>query len=310
MISLASRSLVDTVGNTPLHRLRSVTSHLPETVEVYGKLEGLNPGGSVKDRPARQILLDALERGDLGPGTSLLDSTSGNTGVAYAMLGAALGVEVTLVMPSNVSEARKDIVQAYGATLVYSDPLEGSDGAIRLAREMAESAPKGRYWYADQYANPSNPRAHELTTAPEIWRDTGGRVTHFVAGLGTTGTVTGTSRGLKRFRPDIRVVALEPNAAFHGLEGLKHLESSIVPPIYDPSAHDEKRFIDTEAGWEMAERLAAEEGVAVGYSSGAAVVGALEVAETLTEGVIVCILCDHADRYIARPRLSRKKENA
>ena len=300
-------SLLDLVGNTPLYRLREVTRDLPPEVEVFAKLEFFNPGGSVKDRPARQMLLDAMARGDLRPGSRIIDSTSGNTGVAYAMLGAALGLEVHLVMPSNVSEARKDIVTAYGAQVHYSDPLEGSDGAIRMAKQMVEESP-GTFYYPDQYANRSNPKAHELTTAPEIWRDTEGRVTHFVAGLGTTGTVTGTSRGLKRFRSDIEVIAVEPDQAFHGLEGLKHLASSLVPPIYDAAAHDEKMPVATEDGWDMAERLAREEGLAVGYSSGAAVVGALTVAKRLDRGVIVCILCDHADRYIQRPRSLRKAQ--
>lgn len=305
---LSPKSLIDTVGGTPLRRLSAVGAHLPAEVELYGKVEAYNPGGSVKDRPARQIILDAIERGELGPGVSLLDSTSGNTGVAYAMIGAALGIEITLVMPSNVSEARKDIVQAYGAKLIYSDPLYGSDGAIELAQEIASGPDAARYWYADQYSNPSNPLAHELTTAKEIWEDTGGRVTHFVAGLGTTGTITGTSRGLKKFNADVQVVAVQPDSSFHGLEGLKHLDSSIVPAIYDPSAHDEQLFVNTDDGWDMAERLAQEEGLAVGYSSGAAVVGALRVAEQLSSGVVVTILCDHADRYIARP-VARKRRS-
>ncbi|TVR03068.1 MAG: pyridoxal-phosphate dependent enzyme [Deltaproteobacteria bacterium] len=293
---------LDLVGNTPLVRLRGLEAEVDGTVEIWGKLEYMNPGGSVKDRPARQMLRDALDSGALQPGGSIIDSTSGNTGVAYAMLGAALGVGVTLVMPSNVSQARKDIVEAYGATIIYSDPMEGSDGAIRLAKEIVDRE-TGRYFYPDQYANPSNPRAHELTTGPEIWRDTRGRVTHFVAGLGTTGTIMGTGRALRRLNPAIRIVAVEPDQAFHGLEGLKHLDSSIVPAIYDPSGHDEGLRISTEDGWDMAERLAAEEGLAVGYSSGANAYGALQVARTLSHGVIVCILCDHADRYIAPRRL-------
>lgn len=292
-------SVVDLVGNTPLVRLRNVTSELPPDVEIHVKLEYLNPGGSVKDRAARQILLDALRRGDLGPGKVLLDSTSGNTGVAYAMIGAALGVDVELVMPSNVSQARKDIITAYGATIRYSDPLEGSDGAIRLAKRVVADDPEGRYWYANQYGNPSNPRAHEEGTAREILRDTDGRVTHLVASVGTSGTVMGTGRGLRAHDPSIRVVAVEPDAAFHGLEGMKHLESSIVPAIYDPAGRDETRFVSTEAGWDMAERLATEEGIAAGYSGGAAVAAALELASELQSGVLVCICPDHADRYIA-----------
>lgn len=295
-------SLLDLVGNTPLVRIRSITSDLPDSVEIYGKLEYFNPGGSVKDRAARQILLDAIERGDLKDGRTLIDSTSGNTGVAYAMLGAALGVPVTLVMPENVSQARKDIIQAYGANILYSDPLEGSDGAIVLAKNTVANDREGRYYYPDQYANPSNPRAHERTTAQEIIRDTGGRVTHFVAGLGTTGTVMGTGRGLRAWNPNVRIHAVEPDAPFHGLEGLKHLDSSIVPGIYREDGHDGKLPVSTDEGWDMAERLASEEGIAVGYSSGANMVGALRLAATLDHGVIVVIFCDHADRYIAPPR--------
>lgn len=294
-------ALLDLVGNTPLVRLRRVAASLPDDVEVWAKLEFRNPGGSVKDRAARQILLDGLASGALGDSRTLIDSTSGNTGVAYAMLGAALGVPVELVMPENVSPARKAIIDAYGARITYSDPMEGSDGAIRLAKRMVEEDAGQRYWYADQYGNPSNPLAHELTTAPEILRDTAGRVTHFVGALGTSGTVTGTGRGLKRARPGVHVTSVQPDAAFHGLEGMKHLESSIVPAIYDDGVPDQTLFVSTDAGWEMSERLAQEEGLPVGYSAGAAVVGALTVASQLSEGVVVCVLCDHADRYNERP---------
>ena len=302
MVSAEPRSIVDQVGNSPLVRLRRVTSELPPSVEVYAKLEFYNPGGSVKDRAARQILLDALERGDLGDGRILIDSTSGNTGVAYAMIGAALGVPVELVMPSNVSQARKDIISAYGARITYSDPLEGSDGAILLAKQIVADDAGRRYWYADQYSNPSNPRAHELTTGPEIIRDTDGRVTHFVAGLGTSGTVMGTGRALRAFEPSIEVVAVEPDSAFHGLEGMKHLESSIVPQIYDANGRSRTLFVDTDLAWDMAERLGREEGIAAGYSCGAAAVGAIEVARELNGGVVVCIFPDHADRYVEPPR--------
>lgn len=300
--SASIQRLVDQIGNTPLVRLQSVTDQLPGAVEVYVKLEYMNPGGSVKDRAAREIMLHAIDAGHVGNGRALLDSTSGNTGVAYAMLGAALGVEVELVMPSNVSEARKEIITAYGARIRFSDPLEGSDGAIRLAKEVCAGPEASRYWYADQYGNKANPDAHERTTAPEIIKGTQGRITHFVASVGTSGTVIGTGRGLKAYNPDIQVVAVEPDAAFHGLEGMKHLASSIVPAIYDPTVRDETLFVATEDGWEMAERLASEEGISGGYSCGAAVVGALSVAKNLREGVIVCICPDHADRYVAPPR--------
>lgn len=291
-------SVVDAIGNTPLVKIRHLTADLPEKVEIYAKLEYFNPGGSVKDRPARQIVLDALERGDIGEGRALIDSTSGNTGVAYAMLGSALGFDVALVMPSNVSQARKDIVEAYGAKIIYSDPLEGSDGAILLAKELVAKDGGKTYWYADQYSNPSNPKAHELTTAPEIVRDTAGRVTHFVAGLGTTGTCTGTGRALRRLVPGVQIVSVEPDQSFHGLEGLKHLESSIVPAIYDSSVPHRNIPMPTDEAWDFADRLAAEEGLPVGWSSGASFAGALRVARELEEGVIVCLFADHADRYI------------
>lgn len=294
-------AVTDLVGRTPLVRLTAVASDVPEGVEVLAKLEYFNPGGSVKDRAARQILLDALARGDLNGGRALLDSTSGNTGVAYAMLGASLGVPVTLVMPSNVSQARKDIISAYGAEIVFSDPLEGSDGAIRMAHELVANDADGRYWYADQYSNPSNPRAHELTTGPEIIEQTDGRVTHFVAGLGTTGTIVGTGRALRAHDPSIRVVAVQPDGAFHGLEGLKHLSSSLVPPIYSEDAHDRTVAVTTDDGWDMAERLAADEGLAVGWSSGAAAAAAIGIARELTQGTVVALFPDHADRYMAPP---------
>lgn len=298
-------SVVDLIGNTPLVRVRHLTKHLPERVEIYAKLEYFNPGGSVKDRPARQIVLDALARGDIGPERELIDSTSGNTGVAYAMLGSTLGFGVNLVMPANVSQARKDIVRAYGANIIFSDPMEGSDGAILLAKKIVEENKDGKYWYADQYSNPSNPLAHQLTTGPEIFRDTEGRITHFVAALGTTGTCTGTGRALRTLKPDIRIISVEPDNAFHGLEGLKHMDSSIVPAIYDRSVAHRNLPVSTEDGWDYAEKLAAHEGLPVGYSGGAAFAGALQIASELKEGVIVCIFPDHIDRYLT-PRTLEK----
>lgn len=302
---IAAEGVVNLIGNTPLVRIRHLTAHLPESVEIYAKLEYFNPGGSVKDRPARQIVLDALARGDIGEGRILIDSTSGNTGVAYSMLGSSLGFDVNLVMPSNVSQARKDIVEAYGAKIIYSDPLESSDGAIMLAKQIVENDTEGRYWYADQYSNPSNPLAHELTTGPEIFRDTNGRITHFVSALGTTGTCTGTGRALRKLKPGVQICSVEPDAAFHGLEGLKHMDSSIVPAIFDRSVPHRNLPVSTEDGWDYAEKLAAVEGLPVGYSSGAAFAGALRVASELTEGVIVCIFCDHIDRYLP-PRNLKK----
>ncbi len=299
--------LVDAVGRTPLVRLRSLEAACDGEVEIYLKLEFRNPGGSVKDRPALQILRDALARGDLGGSRRLLDATSGNTGVAYSLYGASLGVPVTLVMPANVTQARKDIAAAFGTELVFSDPMEGSDGAIRLAREMADREPE-RFYYADQYANPSNPKAHFLGTGAEILAQVGDRLTHFVAGLGTSGTLMGTTMRLKAQDPSIRCIAVEPSEALHALEGLKHMASSIVPPIYDPELPDEVLSVGTEAGWEMADRLAAEEGLHVGHSTGANVHGALSVARRLRRGCVVTVAADRGDRYFAPLRWERHYE--
>jgi cysteine synthase B len=294
-------TLASAVGNTPMVRLRSL-DHATPGVQIWAKLDWLNPGGSVKDRAGLFIVRDALERGLVGPGKSrtLIDSTSGNTGIAYAWLGAALGVRVALVMPENVSEARKQLTRAYGAEQIFSDPLEQSDGAIRLCRELVEKEPD-RWYYADQYSNPQNPRAHEQTTAEEIWRDTRGAVTHFVAGLGTGGTIMGTGRGLRRHGA-VRVIGVEPAEALHGLEGLKHMPSSIVPPIYREEELDEKLSVPTDAGWEMADRLIADEGLLAGHSAGAAAVGALQVARRLSDakspGLVVTLFPDRADRYL------------
>lgn len=291
-------SLLEMVGRTPLVRLDNVTSQLDPGVEVWVKLEFLNPGGSVKDRPARQIILDALEAGDLGEGQTLIDSTSGNTGIAYAMIGAAAGVDVALVMPENVSTARKHIVRRFDAEIIFSDAMEGSDGAIRKVRELVAEDDDGQYFYANQYANPSNPRAHELTTAPEIWEQTDGEVTHFVTGTGTSGTIMGVAEGLHARNPDVEVVGVQPDDGFHGLEGLKHMPTAIEPDFYDESKLDDVRFVSTEDGWDMAERLADEEGIAAGYSAGANVAEAISVAEQLDEGSVVTIACDHIDRYM------------
>lgn len=289
------------VGDTPLVRLRAVAADLPDAVEVWAKLEFHNPGGSVKDRAARQIIMQAEADGSL-EGRTLLDATSGNTGVAYSMIGAARGHEVHLVMPGNVSQARKDICEAYGTHIIYSDPMEQSDGAIRLARKLASEDDEGKYYYADQYSNPANPGAHFETTGPEIWEQTQHRVTHFVAGLGTSGTIMGTGRRLKAYDEAIQVIGVEPDDSFHGLEGLKHMESSIVPPIFDPSLLDRRMGVATEDGWDMAERLAREEGLPVGHSAGAAAVAALRVARELERGVVVTLFPDHADRYFAPRR--------
>ena len=291
-------SLTQAVGNTPLVRLPSL--ELPG-VEIHAKLEWFSPGGSVKDRAALRMVQEALP---ILRGRTLLDSTSGNTGIAYAWIGAALKIPVALVMPENVSEARKRIARHFGARIIFSDPLEQSDGAIRLARQLAEEEPE-RWFYIDQYSNEANPRAHEAGTAPEIWEQTEGRVTHAVIGIGTGGTIMGTGRGLKARNRNIEVIAVEPAEALHGLEGLKHMPSSIVPGIYKESELDRKLSIATDPGWDMAERMIKEEGLLAGHSAGAAAVGATQIARELADagrrGVIVTLFPDRADRYIAPP---------
>lgn len=290
-------SIVEAVGNTPLVRLRSIEQDAPG-VKIYLKLEYANPGGSVKDRPARQMMLDAIEDGRLTQDKILIDATSGNTGVAYSLFGAAMGYRIQLVMPSNVSKARKDITQAFGTEIIYSDPMEGSDGAIRKVREIVAENPD-RYFYPDQYSNPSNPRAHYLGTGSEILEQVGDEITHFVAGLGTSGTCMGTTRRLREHPRKIESIAVEPAEALHGLEGLKHMASSIVPEIYDSRLPDEILPIGTEDGWDMSDRLAAQEGLHVGHSTGANVAGALRIAKRIEEGCIVAIACDRGDRYFA-----------
>jgi cysteine synthase B len=294
-------NIADAVGQTPLVRLRHVAKDTPG-VEVFLKLEYANPGGSVKDRPALRMMLDAIADGRLTRDKILIDATSGNTGVAYSLFGAALGYKVTLVMPSNVSPARKKITTAFGTELVPSDPMEGSDGAIRLVRKLVAEAPD-RYFYPDQYSNPSNPNAHYFGTGVEILAQVGEKITHFVAGLGTTGTMMGTTRRLKEHSRPIRCIAIEPDEALHGLEGLKHLASSLVPEIYDPRVPDEILPVSTDDGWDMADRLAAEEGLHVGHSTGANVFGAVAIAKRLAargeEGCVVTIACDRGDRYFA-----------
>ncbi len=290
--------LLQRIGNTPLLRLRRVTRGLPEGVEVCVKAEWFNPGGSVKDRPVLCMIEDAERAGLLTPDKVLLDSTSGNAGIAYAMIGAAKGYRVKLVMPANASEERKRMIRAYGAELVFSDPLEGSDGAILLARRIQEEDPD-RYFKPDQYNNPSNWKAHYDTTGPEILAQTEGRITHFVGTLGTTGTVVGVGRRLREFNPEIQIVAVEPDSPLHGIEGLKHIASSIRPGIYDPSVHHRKLGVSTEAAYAMARRLAREEGMFVGASAGAAVWAALQVARELREGLVVALAPDGGDRYLS-----------
>ncbi len=308
-----SRSLErisEAVGETPLVRLRHLQAAECPDVELYLKLEYQNPGGSVKDRPALRMIQEALRSGALTRQKILVDSTSGNTGVAYSLYGAALGVRVMLVMPSNVSQARKDITQAFGTELVYSDPMEGSDGAIRLVRELVEKEPE-RFYYPDQYSNPNNPLAHYHGTGREILEQVGDRITHFVAGLGTTGTCMGTSRRLHEASAAlgrrIHCVAAEPADAMHGLEGLKHLPSSIVPAIFDEGVPDERMPVGTEEGWDMAERVLEEEGLHVGHSTGANVWAAVRIARRIRRGCIVTIACDRGDRYFEPLRWERPR---
>ncbi len=292
----SAQTLVELVGNTPLLRIRLLEAEFPR-LEVYAKAEWFNPGGSVKDRAALAMIEDGERRGALTPDRVIIDSTSGNTGIAYAMVGAAKGYKVKLVMPSNVSEERKQLIAAYGAEIVYSDPLEGSDGAIRLVRQLIAEEPD-RYFYPDQYSNPANPLAHYNGTGLEILEQTGGRITHFVAGLGTSGTFVGTARRLKEHDPRIRTIAVMPEE-FHGLEGLKHLPSSIVPRIWNPENADELWESPTEPAYDLARRLSRSEGILVGNSSGAALWGVAKLAGQIGEGVVVTIFPDSGDRYLS-----------
>jgi S-sulfo-L-cysteine synthase (O-acetyl-L-serine-dependent) len=291
---------LDRVGNTPLLRFERITRDLPG-ITLLGKAEWFNPGGSVKDRAATRIISEGRRSGKFGSGKTLLDSTSGNTGIAYAMFGAAEGFPVTLCMPENVSIERKHILHAYGANIVYTDPADGSDGAIRVARELHAKHPD-KYFYADQYSNDSNWQAHYYGTANEIWQQTEGRITHFVSMLGTSGTFVGTSRRLKELNPQIRCISLQPDSPFHGIEGAKHMASAIVPKIYDPSLADEDLGISTEDSYAMAIRLAREEGLLVGISAASAIVGSLQVARRLQPmepAVFVAILPDSGDKYLS-----------
>lgn len=289
--------VTELVGNTPLLRLASVSAEVSD-VRILGKAEWYNPGGSVKDRPALWMIRDGERSGALTPGKTILDATSGNTGIAYAWIGAALGYKVKLCMPENASKERKKILRAYGVEFVLTDPGEGSDGAIREVRRLYAEDPE-RYFYPDQYSNPANPRAHYESTAPEIWEQTGGEITHFVAGLGTSGTFVGTASRLKEYNPEIKAISFEPESAFHGLEGMKHMESAIVPEIYDPTIADENRRVATEDAYGMVKRVAREDGVLIGVSAGGAVATALEVAREIEGGVVVTILCDSADKYLS-----------
>lgn len=293
-------SLLDRIGNTPLLRLERVGGEFPH-VEFYAKAEWFNPGGSIKDRPALNIIREAERAGALHPGRTILDSTSGNTGIAYAMIGAAKGYPVKLCVPANASVERKRILKAYGAELELTAAEAGSDGAIRRVREIYAAEPD-RYFYANQYNNPANWRAHYETTGPEIWAQTGGRITHLVVGLGTSGTFVGTTRRLKEFNPAIRAISVQPDSAFHGLEGLKHMPTAIVPEIYDPALADENLWVRTEEAYAFVKRLAREEGLLVGVSSGAALAGCFRTARRIPPGqhaVVVTVFPDSGDKYLS-----------
>lgn len=293
-----ANSIETSIGNTPLIRLRSVARGLPPGVLVLAKAEHLNPGGSVKDRAALAMIVAGERSGQLQPGMTILDATSGNTGIAYGMIGAHRGYPVTICLPKNASGQRKKILRSFGVKLIETDPLQATDGAQLIARELAASEPD-KYFYPDQYNNPANWRAHYDTTALEIWEQTEGRVTHFLAGLGTSGTFVGTSRRLKELERSIRTISMQPDSPFHGLEGLKHMATALVPGIYDPTLADEGVEVRTEDGAEMAGRLAREEGLLVGTSSGANVFAALRFAQSLPgDSVVVTILCDGGERYL------------
>ncbi len=297
-VPVHSVALAAHIGHTPLLRLTRVTAEVPEGVTVYAKAEHLNPGGSVKDRAAWSMIRDGVESGRLRPGMTILDATSGNTGIAYAMMGAILGYRVALCLPKNTSPERKRIMRAYGAELIETDPLQSSDGAQLRAMELASESP-ATYFYSDQYNNDANWRAHYETTGREIWEQTGGRVTHFVAGMGTSGTFMGTTRRLKELNPALHAVRMQPDSPLHGLEGMKHMESTILPGIYDPALADEEVEVATEDAQAMARRLARLEGLFVGVSSGANVHAAVRLARTLpADSVVVTVLCDTGMRYL------------
>jgi cysteine synthase B len=302
-ITPTATSLLDQIGGTPLLRLERIAADLPG-VEIYGKAEYFNPGGSVKDRAALAMILDGERTGRLRPDRIILDSTSGNTGIAYAMIGAARGYKVRLCLPSNASEERKRMLRAYGAEMILTDPAEGSDGAIRKVREIYEADPD-IYFYPDQYSNPANWKAHFETTGAEIIEQTGGRITHFVTSMGTSGTFMGVSRRLKRDIAGVQCISAQPSSGFHGLEGLKHMPTAIVPAIYDPTLADDNVWVETEDAYAMVRRMARDEGILVGISSGANLVAARAVAKRVVErgeeAVIVTILCDDADKYLSEP---------
>jgi cysteine synthase B len=298
IISHRDRTILDTIGKTPLLCVNSFVPEVSNKIKIYAKLECFNPGGSVKDRAAFQMISDAEESGELTKNKIILDSTSGNTGIAYAMISAVKGYRTKIVIPHNASIERKKIIAGFGAEIVYSSPFEGSDGAIHMARKLYEDDPD-RYYMPDQYSNPSNWKAHYLGTGPEIIEQTKGTTTHFISCLGTTGTITGTGKALKEHNEKIKIFAVEPDDAMHGIEGLKHMDSSLVPAIYDRSFPDQTLFINTDDAYDMVKRITISGGLPIGHSSGAAMVGAVEVAKTMDEGVIVTIFPDGGDRYLS-----------
>ncbi len=298
IIDNVNYTILDTIGKTPLLRINNITAHVNKNISIYAKLEMFNPGGSVKDRAAFQMIKDAEDSGSLTKDKIIIDSTSGNTGIAYSMISAVIGYRAKIVLPKNASIERKKIISGFGAEIVYSSPFEGSDGAIRIAKEIYDKDPD-RYYMPDQYNNQSNLKAHYLTTGPEIIEQTNGKITHFIATIGTSGTIMGTGKALKEFNPDIQIIAIQPDDAMHGIEGLKHMESSIVPDIYDKDFPDKTIPVSTEKSYDMVKDLASIEGLAVGHSSGAALLGALSVAENLGEGMIVAIFPDGGDRYLS-----------
>ncbi|MBI1804500.1 MAG: cysteine synthase family protein [Ignavibacteriae bacterium] len=294
---LDRHSILSQIGNTPLIRVRNIGLH-PEGVEMYAKAEWLNPGGSVKDRPALNMLMEAERSGELTREKIIIDATSGNTGIAYALIATTMGYRLMLALPENASEERKRILRTYDVDLIFTSPLEGTDGAQRVVKELVAAHPE-KYYYPDQYNNPANWQSHYKTTAREIWSQTGGRVTHFVAGLGTTGTFIGTTRRLKELNPFVLCISFEPDSPLHGLEGLKHMETAIVPGIYDATLADDHLRVSTEEAYDMVRRLAREEGLFVGISSGAAMATALRVASELHSGVVVTIFPDGGEKYLS-----------
>ncbi|HEX9830820.1 MAG TPA: PLP-dependent cysteine synthase family protein [Thermodesulfobacteriota bacterium] len=296
--NLKAESVVDLIGNTPLIKLTNMTDSLNPDVEVYAKAEWFNPGGSVKDRPALKMILEGIRRGLLTPDKIIMDSSSGNTAIAYAMIGAALDYRVELVTPENINIERKKTLEAFGAKIIFSDPLEGSDGAIKIAKKLKLKNPDS-YFMPDQYNNPANTLSHYETTGPEIWQQTEGRITHFLAGIGTSGTLMGAGRSLKEFNPDIKVIAIQPAESLHGLEGLKHMATSIVPGLFDPTFPDEMIYVSTDDSYRVMKELVKKEGIFVGHSGGAAVYSTLEYAKRLKEGVLVTVFPDGGYRYLS-----------